>query len=534
MGSGTFYPAASGDDGYRSSSINLTAGVATFGNVGASCHAFIRFVDVTIPQGSIITTAYIHFTAGTSDSGTAVNTNIYFNDIDDAIAPTDGSEFDALVKTTEFTVWDGVGGWTNGTQYDTPSLVDVLQEIVDRGGFSSGNAAMALIYDDGSDSSAARSFRSFDQLGGISKAELYVEWTASDVTPDEVNQLQTVDSLTLTQKHSLTVHEDSHLQLADGDLILVVNLLKNVSADQLQIPDGSLSITQKHLLALQSSSHYQTVDSPLSITQKHLLVIQESNQLLDTANVGSLFILSVQDINQLQTSANISVNLILAPTDPNQLQVIEDIGLTQKHDIVVQESGQIHAVDTFYLEWPDWLSVYGVQAAKNYFFTLTGDADSLSDLVLPMSSFQARRRSGEPTYLSVVIPGTTYKSDIESRSNGQMVITCRYTLVGQDARDAEIMRVDYEEVREDEGGRNQSLTLTGRITESFVSKTVTLLDATYKRDNDGDLNYRCNTVDPFLNPGDTAEYGGDSFTVGLITISVSVEAQSMEVAEVDI
>lgn len=57
-------------------------------------------------------------------------------------------------------------------------------------------------------------------------------------------------------------------------------------------------------------------------------------------------------------------------------------------------------------------------ALIRYYLTVTGAADGLDDIEIPMSSFQARRRSGEPTYLSVVIPGLDHAEAIAARSNG--------------------------------------------------------------------------------------------------------------------
>lgn len=183
--------------------------------------------------------------------------------------------------------------------------------------------------------------------------------------------------------------------------------------------------------------------------------------------------------------------------------------------------------------WQRWIDQYGAIATKYYYFTLTGDNESppLADIMIPMSSFQARRKSGEPTFLSVVLPGTSMKSDIEARVNGEMIIEMAYELNGTIEYREEILRVDFERLREDTGGRNQSLTLQGHKTESFVGKTIWLTDVMYKRDDDGDLAYRCASCDLYLNPGDTARYGSDSFTVNQIVLSISPEMQTMDVEE---
>ena len=97
---------------------------------------------------------------------------------------------------------------------------------------------------------------------------------------------------------------------------------------------------------------------------------------------------------------------------------------------------------------------------------------------------------------------------------------------------------DFETVRKDEGTKNQSLTLIGHKTETFQAKTVTLLDPVYIREDDGDLAYRCATPVAFLNPGDTAAYDDDLFTVQGVVYVISANRDGsvnamMEVQEVD-
>jgi len=534
MGSGTFYPAVSLDNGMIRSDDSYTAGGIYFyiGLSGTYRSIWVRFPNVTIPQGATITTCLFKLTSQQGNAGT-VEWNAYFNDHDDAVSPSSKADYDSKDVTTAV-AWDTSTTWVDETQYDSPELKTILQTVVDRAGFASGQAVMVLLQDDGS-----AAYREIATLyTDAEKPELYVEWAEPAVlVPAGADQLQTVDNVALTQNHVLTMQGADQLQAVDGDLVLIVNLLKNISGDQLQTVDN-IVLTQKHLLVVQGADQVQTVDGALVLTQKHTLTMQGADQLQVADNVGSLFILAMQGADQLQTVDNISVNLHLAPAGADQLQVVDAFAITQKHTLATQGADQLQTVDTFYMEWPGWLTLYGKEATKYYYCTLTGAADSLADLIIPMSSFQARRKDGDPTFLSLVTPGTSQKTAIEARANGQMVITCKYVVTGQDDRSAEIMRVDYEEVREDSGSKNQSLTLLGHITDSYQAKTVTLLDPTYKRDDDGDLAYRCATPDPFLNPGDTAEYGSDSFTVkGVVYIigtnnDGSVQA-SMEVQEVD-
>ena len=176
--SGIFYPSESGDDGYRDDdTFVFGADIFYIGNVATEYKdSWVRFVGITIPQGSTIVSAFIRFTSSTSLSSTTVNANIYFNDADDAVAPSNNVDFLALSLTSAYSAWDNISTWAQDSTYDTPSLVSVLQEVVDRGGFSSGNAVMAIVKDNGSTDHAYRTPVSIVFYGGIYKAELHVTW----------------------------------------------------------------------------------------------------------------------------------------------------------------------------------------------------------------------------------------------------------------------------------------------------------------------------------------------------------------------
>ena len=201
MGSATFYPQVVGDDAYAGPSFMLSdLDFVRFGDYSANnLGCFIRFPSVTIPQGYTITSAFVRFTAHSDLSATTCNAKIYFNDHDDAVAPTTYSQFWALDLTTESVDWDAIAGWTDGTTYDSPSLVDALQEVVDRGGFSSGNAVMLVIHDNSSTGNAYRNFSSVDFDSGSEKAELHVTWA--------VNVNATCTDLTLTTNTALISYD---------------------------------------------------------------------------------------------------------------------------------------------------------------------------------------------------------------------------------------------------------------------------------------------------------------------------------------
>jgi hypothetical protein len=123
-----------------------------------------RWTNITIPQSSTINSAYLTVVCAVARNGTAVNTKITGNDVDNATTWSTQADYQARRGTivgganndyiTSAQVdWDGIGAWLAGTSYDSPSIVSVIQEIVNRAGWVSGNA-LALWWDDYDDRSS--------------------------------------------------------------------------------------------------------------------------------------------------------------------------------------------------------------------------------------------------------------------------------------------------------------------------------------------------------------------------------------------
>lgn len=126
-----------------------------------------------IPQGATIVSAKVTFHASSSQSGTVAKIKIQGNDIDTAVNPTSAAEFNALVKTTAFVDWNPPA-WTVVNYYDSDDITEIIQEIVDREGWESGNDLILLYLDNSSDSGANRQAYS---AGGTTRETLTVVYT---------------------------------------------------------------------------------------------------------------------------------------------------------------------------------------------------------------------------------------------------------------------------------------------------------------------------------------------------------------------
>lgn len=171
--------AASSDDGYsRSDSVfSDNANFVLFGRGGGGVtfDAWFRFQGVAIPLKAKIISATIEFIADGNYGNTACVMKIHANDEDDAAAPVSRASHAGKSRTTAYADWT-VTAWTSGQTYTSPEIRALIQEVVDRGGWVSGNDLMILLDDNGSSANALRQAESYDDTPGDS-AVLRVEYS---------------------------------------------------------------------------------------------------------------------------------------------------------------------------------------------------------------------------------------------------------------------------------------------------------------------------------------------------------------------
>src|SRR5439155_6152890 len=156
----------------------------------------VRWPGVSIPRGTAITAAYVQFTAKTTDSGTLALT---INGEADDNAPTFTTASNGVStrpRTTASVAW-APNAWTSGqagADQRTPDLSAVIQEIVNRSGWASGNALALVITGNGT-----RTAYTYD--GSSSQAAvLHLEYLGVGNPP--------TPRLTVTQSGSLTATAD--------------------------------------------------------------------------------------------------------------------------------------------------------------------------------------------------------------------------------------------------------------------------------------------------------------------------------------
>lgn len=132
----------------------------------------LRFPGVNIPPGAIVTTAWIQFEADKSNSGTSTLTLRGEKSANAATFTTAANSITNRPVTTASASWSPPS-WTQGDRgaaQKTTELKTIVQEIVNQGGWSAGNAMVFII--DGTGTRTAEAAES----GAAKSPQLHLEW----------------------------------------------------------------------------------------------------------------------------------------------------------------------------------------------------------------------------------------------------------------------------------------------------------------------------------------------------------------------
>lgn len=168
----------------------------------------LRFNNLTIPTGAVINNATIRFTTDEADSD-PTSTTVFGELNSSPLTFSGGNNVSGRTRTSASVDWDNIPAWTtigaSTADQTTPELAAVVQEIVDLGGWASGNS-MAFILEGGGE----RTAESFDGSPG-NAAILEVDY--STLVPGEadigVAITDSLDPVPVSTGYSYTVTVDN-------------------------------------------------------------------------------------------------------------------------------------------------------------------------------------------------------------------------------------------------------------------------------------------------------------------------------------
>ena len=137
---------------------------------------YIRFTNVQVPKGALIASAKINLRAYASRAD-EISVKIVAVAADNPDAPATASDIHYATKTDSYIEWSP-SNWTANTWVETPDISNVIQEIVSREGWESGNAILIHIANNGTVYQAYQAIHMIESSGGLWKAKLDISYTA--------------------------------------------------------------------------------------------------------------------------------------------------------------------------------------------------------------------------------------------------------------------------------------------------------------------------------------------------------------------
>jgi len=160
---------AATDDAYEiASSVNTSSTTLKLSENTNAVTLGLRYQDLNIPRGAVITNAYIRFSSNGFNSGA---TNLTFSGelIADSITFSNTSNnISGRTKTASSVLWDTDNDWpVSGETLVSPDLSSVVQEIVDQSGWCGGNSLNIIVDGLGISTSSARVSPAFEDGEGL-------------------------------------------------------------------------------------------------------------------------------------------------------------------------------------------------------------------------------------------------------------------------------------------------------------------------------------------------------------------------------
>lgn len=149
----------------------------------------IRFSNLNIPAGAIITQAYIRFVASPDNQSGATITIEAENNLNPAaftLANNDISDRTVIAQNATWTT----ALWTTGQIHDTPSLIPMAQAVVDQVGANTELNSMVFVFTTPSGRSSANSYETAD---ASTRPIFFLEWAMCDSDGDGIADAKDLD-----------------------------------------------------------------------------------------------------------------------------------------------------------------------------------------------------------------------------------------------------------------------------------------------------------------------------------------------------
>lgn len=131
----------------RSNGYPSTGSELTF-NPNSNDYVGLRFRNIALPQGAIVSNAYLEFTAYQNSQNNSTSMTIQAANEADPSSFQNYSRYLLRNKAkTASVTWSGIGRWYRNRDYQSPSVAGIVNQLVNRGDWQSGNDMMFILSD---------------------------------------------------------------------------------------------------------------------------------------------------------------------------------------------------------------------------------------------------------------------------------------------------------------------------------------------------------------------------------------------------
>ena len=354
----TVYITASADDQYVNNTGIFGNDFIYAGDYSTSYYDYysvLRFLSVAIPQGATIDSAYLHLRAEGTNGSATFYTKIKGEDVDDSAALSTQANADGRDRTSASVDWD-LAAWNTATWYTSPDIKSIIQEIVDRAGWSSGNDLTLFWGDDqgvGYDAQKRLKAVAKDKGDGYEPYLVinYTESSAVEITPEDADHAHSADEVEVTFDAGtveITPEDADHSHSADEVAITVHQVIAPEDADHSHSVDEVEVTVHSPAVEItpEDSSHSHTAEE-VEVTFTQVVSPEDSSHDHSADEVTVTFNQSVapEDSSHDHSVDEITVtfNQVVSPEDTLHAHSVDEVSVEFYPNEAVQPSSSIHA-----------------------------------------------------------------------------------------------------------------------------------------------------------------------------------------------
>ena len=364
---------ASGNDGSIDNidlSPQLTANLLNVGDVNnSSSTAGLRFTNVTIPQGATISSATLTLYGYSSYStGSTISAIAACEDADNSAAfaaSPDNFNTTNRPRTTAKSSAVNIASVTAGSAY-TWNVATSVQEVINRTGWTSGNAISIFVDNNASSSSEWQEFEAYDHSTSLA-AKLDIVYTTGGGTQNITHNLFANTS---------TIHSPS---VSPGVFNIAPSLLTNTSTIHSPVVSSGVPPIVPNLLTNTSTFHTPTITTGS--------VNVSANVLTNSSTLYSLSLIQIVAPPLLDSTAVIHPPTLPTATSNWNVQVGDGYSDVSPKQLVRTKSNYLYTIAPNCDVYPDFSSNGLTQSIRVH----------KSNGVGVPSGFTRKNSAGEPT-----------------------------------------------------------------------------------------------------------------------------------------